>query len=272
MICLLSLVAASAGAASVVISQRNRVSPVFKITVRDKGRDLWSDVSDAGFAVAVPRRKLILFCACREQGSLLVARGYRGRVLWEGPQQEIPWDDVHAGGDILLIQPPTPAAGIAINDVRNWNDILGDGSLVAFDLATRRDLWESNTRDMGYPIWTNGSVFLAVRLDLSPPAIQRLLRRRARLPVWLEQRRVKDRKLLWRRRLRGYPPGLTQARAERGGHLGLWLADRREVPYGYGTFPRLLRYLKPLYLSVPVYGGSLPAAGQDAVVYRKRYR
>src|SRR5579862_1022311 len=105
-----SAATASTGPVRVAISQSKKSPPLFELTVRDQTSELWSAVSDSGFAVVVPRRKLVLYC---ENWDTLVARNYDGQMLWKASFDSGPGslEDIHAGGNVLLIQPFAPVAG-----------------------------------------------------------------------------------------------------------------------------------------------------------------
>jgi hypothetical protein len=242
------------------------------VTVHERGRRLWTGQSNQEFAIVLPRQGEVVYFPCgdKEPGTLrLLARDFDGKPRWKTTLDFMtPIVDIQGGGDIALFSEFPGVAGVQVDDVRQWDGIWGDAPVLAFDVRRRRVLWRSDYRRVGDTVWTNGTVFVSVRLDLTRSVLRRAADGRGKIPVCLEQRRVRDRRLLWRRRLPGYPPGLTQALRGRGGTVRLVFDDRERVPYGYRSFPRFLDYLRRFEALVPLRGGALSAAGDATVIFR----
>lgn len=264
-------------------------------------RRLWEGECD-GYAAVVPSRRLVIYTVAGKSESdpwSFVARHYDGSLVWRRP---VDFDGVAAlwaGGNVLLWASGGPTVGgRRIYDVRCWTDIFASAPLSAFDLQTKRVLWRSNYGAIGKPLWTNGFVFLSVRVDASPRELQRVWRADARvrrqgetdgqsppdwqgpakaqLTVWLEERSVQTRGLLWRRRLPGLPPQLHHISLGRHS-VRLRFADPNHRPdrsnYAWEGDAVVLRGMpfvmlsRPLSVFVPILSGLVPRGLEASVVY-----
>lgn len=147
----------------------------------------------------------------------VVARRYDGRIRWRA---EDLWGttgiaDICAGGDALFVEDIGPTWGVEIAHPEVWegrDGVIGSCTVIAVNSHNGATQWKASEAEVGHPLWTDGTEFLDVRLDVSARAIRRVERFGASLPMWLELRRVSDHYRLWRKRLHGYPPGLTSVR------------------------------------------------------------
>ncbi|MCA1595069.1 MAG: hypothetical protein LC772_01375, partial [Chloroflexi bacterium] len=205
----------------------------WRIMVRDGPHPAWSPLEN--LVVGFPRRREWIVYHGTEPDGSLIALSRSGQALWKAPiKAELPgiFPDC-AGGDVLSFGEQGPSWGAVLPEqVENWPELLRGERQGMLDIRRRRVIWYTSLADVGQPAWTNGRVFLTIRPELSPAIIRKVARRHTRLPIWLEERRVTDRALLWRRRLPGWPPRLTTLRNITGRTAEFVFTSDRAWPSG----------------------------------------
>ncbi len=157
-----------------------------------------------------PRARVVVYP--EEPTGSLIARTVGGQILWSKKLWPYPPRLVCAsGGQVLALE-----CGKALWHAAPVDVETGTTWAVLLDLRTGAERWRKPVSAVGYPFWTNGSVFLGVRYDVSPAAVSRSRRDGAALPAWLEVRRLRDGRLIRRSRTRGVPIGVTVRRVTSG--------------------------------------------------------
>ncbi|MCA1596754.1 MAG: hypothetical protein LC772_10075 [Chloroflexi bacterium] len=201
-----------------------------------------------------------------------VARKLNGDTLWKlstslDPEED--WaTDVCAGGSALVLSLFSGHPGITqLRDVRRWPDLYRWERLLGIDTRSRRVLWISNQRDLGDPVWTNGRVVVAERLDLSKTAVERVAAGASKLPVYLIEYRLTDRRLLWKTRLPGHLPHGYQLLVSRGvAHRATFRFVERSMDASIGeriepSYPQF-HYLRRLDVDIPIVRGSVEVSAR----------
>src|ERR1051326_6808061 len=179
---------------------------LFNLTVNASNRTLWQDDCLYGHASDVPQNRIVYYA---NGESDIVARRYGGEELWKCGFRNLRIAHVCAGGEAVFVEESGPTWGVMVEYVEHWEGEEGIVDSLSVSALNSRDgalLWDSTEARVGLPVWTNGKVFLDIRLDVFNPDAGK----NDRLPVWLEVRRVKDHKRIWHRLLPGYPSVLSQ--------------------------------------------------------------
>jgi hypothetical protein len=224
-----------------IVLSANKDDEETPITARYGKHVLWKDECWYGGALALPGAGVVIYSP--EPG--ITARSYEGRVLWTSSDFGAVGSRVLCGGrDIAMMHEFGPIVGIGIGDPDIWEGpegVVGSDTIHALNPVTGEAIWERSEAVIGYPLWTNGDVFLTERIDVSKQAVSRLKRRLRpilskdgrvndekrlphlvrgyTLPVWLELRRVETQGLIWRRRVAGLLPPFDHARDIAPGHV-----------------------------------------------------
>lgn len=233
-----------------------------RVSFYRKGIRQWSRAIGYDTAFLFPRQRLVVY----QTEDVTVGRRFDGRQAWVSDAQIT---GGVCGRNVLICNLFAGVWGVAIYDVLNWPEIYESQPLAAYDVRSGKQLWGSNMKAFGDPIWTNGKVFIAVRMHLTRLAVRRAAQRKGRVPVWLEERSVHTGKLLWCRRLTGYPPGLSRVIPHRGQRVTLVFTRRGDVPFGDEYPAYFQRYLPSLRVTVPVHSGPTRDS-QPPIAYWKR--
>jgi hypothetical protein len=159
----------------------------------------------------------------------------------------------------LTLHPPN--AGETTRYVANWQGHLEEIPINLLSLENGSILWHSSWGAIGFPVWSNGQVFLSVKWDLSPRAIRCFKAHGEKIPVWLEERSIANRSVLWRTLLPGNPPEKVRVTALGGRRL--------EVQFTGGYKDKWLDFLRPLKFCrvvVPLRKGPRPRASDPQTV------
>lgn len=231
----------------------------YRVDLYASGRPRWARRSEFRFAALMKKHACVVYGAVDRSEKMMpltfAAADYNGRELWRRPISMYSLAELCAGGDLLLFALDGPQWGIQLEKPANWHGVLSSFAICAFDVRRKRILWRSSTLRVGTPIWTNGKVFLTLRID-------RLRRNSGPFLVYLEERDCFTRSVLLRRALPGYPAGRASANRIRPGRIRLRFGPPTNPPgLGNPWGPMLDR----LDVSVPILRGS---ASSDAVVYR----
>jgi hypothetical protein len=201
-----AVIAGSAQVAGVQAHAQSQVtlSPTqdepYDITVIRQGHVIWADETELPLLAVDSRRKTMLFSDTGDEE--LIVRQFHGttKVI---PLAYAALDFCGADGVVLVTESgPNPAADDwwDATKSRGW---LAERPIQAIRQRNGRILWTSDPTVVGLPLWTNGDVFVSAWVDTSPRMAARFREKHVPLPVWLEERDLSTRRLLWRKRIPG---------------------------------------------------------------------
>lgn len=220
---------------------------------------LWEDDCLYGNASDVPQNRVVYYA---NAASEIVARRYTGEAIWRRGMCNMETVDVCAGGGAVFVEESGPTWGVMMADIENWmgdEGIVGSQAVSALDSKDGSVLWESNAARVGTPVWTNGKMFVDIRLDVfDADAVKH-----NRLPVWIEVRSVKDHRRLWHRLLSGYPPVLGEVTQPDSDHVAFHFASAKRTDDSNLTF---LKWIRDLSIVVPLSSPNLQAAGHPVLL------
>jgi hypothetical protein len=182
----------------------------YQIKVASPKHKPWTAVLYRPVAAVYPKYRLVIHGGTGEPE--ILARNYDGKVIWRkkvGDGAYAP-NDFCPGGEIVLCSLYDPPSGYTSMYVQNWPRGAKRQEYALLDIHTGRVKWIASESEIGCPLWTNGSVFASFHLDLSKRAIRNSEHLQIPLPVFLEQRDVRSRRLLRRIRIKGVPPALSK--------------------------------------------------------------
>lgn len=239
----------------------------YRLTVRSARRGVWSDSALSPVAAVIPGRRMILYEGRRHEENVLVGRRFDGKGLFQSEADGLGIAGMAAGNRLVLLTTEGPQWGIVAANPANWDEILESIPLALVRLHDGSVVWTSDLRHAGIPLWTNDAVFVSIGFG---PARRRFRHGRRHRAVWLEERSVYGRRLLWQRRIAGVPP--LHFIATRVGARSLRL--RFQVPRREAAWFRrhpwddvgIFAYLRRLTVRVPVLRGTV-AWEQPTVIY-----
>lgn len=173
----------------------------------------------SSLAVRYPRRRLVIYNG--EPFNHIICRDCHARLVWRAATESAFGPSAFvAGGDALLV--------LGRDALPRASQILATGlhrALAAsqyqwidvFDIRSGKCLWQSTESSVGVPLWTNGRVFVAMRVRAASGAEsgKRHHVNRGGVSAYLEQRRVTDMRLLWSHRFRVQPGVVERVVARR---------------------------------------------------------
>jgi hypothetical protein len=227
----------------------------WRVTARRGTRRLWTDSAASPFAlVDDPRDQVVYPTWDDRRGFELRFRRRGGRRSGSiGYATAFPATHPCAGANDLLFLLPGAQPGVMIEQSRNWREILDDTAVVDLDLSRRRTRWKKSALHVGFPIWANDRVFVTFRFRLSRT------KRGAHPHVtpWIEERTIRDARLVWQRRLRRYPVGIRSFRSGGKGVLTIDIGTSHRLPLQ--GVPGILLYQRSGTIKVPILAGKTTA-------------
>ncbi|RYG68273.1 hypothetical protein EON80_11975 [bacterium] len=221
----------------------------------------WTALARSPYACIIPEKRAVFYTHSFPLLRRVTLRTFEGKILWANAESPPEYDDYHdlvAGGDSILGASDSPTfRDNNINDPKSWTDYLKASPVTLLSLKNGNILWESNRQEIGFPIWSNGQVFFALRWS-TPKGSDRIR-------VYIEERNISDRKCVWKAPLRGLPPLQLRVSPGTRGHARLVFTGGPRQPRA-----SFLKPLSQLDITVPVHRGAvLPAHLQPKYIEGK---
>jgi hypothetical protein len=184
----------------------------YRVLVKFQNRILWSAPTVRPIAINDVKNQHIIYAGTDRP--IVICRTYSGKLVWKVSVGEMayPPDMYVAAGNTLICHIYNHGSSDKYLYLSHARDDARSDQYACLDLRTGRTRWVSNELDIGRPIWTDGSVFATIRMDLSKSSVAHIAKQGGYLPIYLEKRLVKNHRLVWRRRLQGYPGKLLDAK------------------------------------------------------------
>lgn len=227
---------------------------VYTIEVRNGAALLWTARTAWPLALNDAQHRTVVFGA--PDRPILTCRSYRGAKIWSlrlGTMDRPP--DVYVAGGHTLI------CHLYGHGAYDWeSDPIDDArrqTYACLDTVTGHVRWRATRYQIGAPVWTNGVAFISIKHGLSPDRASAAKSGRRPLDVYMEVRRVSNLRVLWRRRLSGYPGPLTVVTVSGQRAKMVFAPTPGDMPF--------VQRVGPLTLSVPLpvgqQGGRLSMVG-----------